>query len=174
MSNDGNHLYHPDTLPQAAITRWSCGSSTSSGREWTRAWDRCVLSSRYVFFFIFYFYTILMLIYLLAMYMECQRMPMPITSCQRATGSGEGSGKSRGQKFKTDRVGLALLLGRGGERGGGRAERVRSVQLNSLVIDLVIDCCCHLWVPWTNVLLTNIYIILSKTICEWKMQILFF
>ena len=71
-------------------------------------------------------------------------MPMPITSCQRATGSGEGSRKSRGQKFKTDRVGLALLLGRGGERGGGRAERVRSVQLNSLVIDLVIDCCCHL------------------------------
>ena len=88
-----------------------------------------------------------MLIYLLAMYMECQRMPMPITSCQRATGSGEGSGKSRGQKFKTDRVGLALLLGRGSERRGGRAERVPSVQLNSLVIDLVIDCCCHLRVP---------------------------
>ena len=46
-------------------------------------------------------------------------MPMPITSCQRATGSGEGSGKSRGQKFMTDRVGLALLLGQGSEHGEG-------------------------------------------------------
>ena len=57
---------------------------------------------------------------------------------------GEGSGKSRGQKFKTDRVGLALLLGQGSEHRGGRAKRVPLVQLNSLVIDLVIDCCCHL------------------------------
>ena len=90
-------------------------------------------------------------------------MPMPITSCQRATGSGEGSGKSRGQKFMTDRVGLALLLGQGSERGGGRAERVPLVQLNSLVIDLVINCCFHLQVP-KCIINKYIYIILSKTI----------